>query len=47
MRKETETEKLNNIKRRIEDAESMLGMALLDIYKLSKEVAEKESRNIE
>ena len=42
MRKETDTEKLNKIRRRIEDAESILGMALLDIYKLTKE---KEAEN--
>ena len=44
MRKETQTEKLNRIKRRIEDAESMLGMALLDIYKLTKESENKNER---
>ena len=42
MRKETQTEKINKIKRNIQSIKEIADMTLLEIYRLSKEVAEVE-----
>ena len=41
MRKETQTEKINKIKLRVEDIKNLSNMILLDIHKLTKETEKK------
>ena len=42
MKKQTQTEKINKIRRGVEDIKNLSNMILLDIYKLTKEKEKKQ-----